>query len=104
GYKQTFQADLDTVLRNVPRVMTASSFQPAHPVTFLPPSSAPTRIAPAIPARLAQASPMKAECLTIPIEGMSCASCVARIEQGLQAVEGFIRASGNLATEQARVE
>jgi len=104
GCKRTFQADPDAVLRNGPRGMTARSFQPAHPVTFLPPSSAPTRIAPAPPARLAQASPTKAECLTIPIEGMSCASCVARIEQGLQAVEGVIRASVNLATEQATVE
>ena len=42
--------------------------------------------------------------LTIPIEGMSCASCVARIEQGLGAMPGVARASVNLATEQATVE
>ena len=35
---------------------------------------------------------------------MSCASCVAMIEQGLQAAPGVLRASVNLATEQATVE
>jgi Cu+-exporting ATPase len=35
---------------------------------------------------------------------MSCASCIARIEQGLQALPGVTRASVNLATETARVE
>ena len=104
GCKRTFQADPDAVLRNGPRGMTASGFQPMHPVTPMPPASAPTRIAPPPPARMTQASPTKPECLTIPIEGMSCASCVARIEQGLQAIEGVIRASVNLATEQATVE
>lgn len=42
--------------------------------------------------------------LTIPIEGMSCASCVAKIEHGLSAVPGVSRAAVNLATEQATVE
>ncbi len=37
------------------------------------------------------------------IEGMNCASCVGRIEQALQAVDGVVSASVNLATEQARV-
>ncbi|MGH7165767.1 MAG: HAD-IC family P-type ATPase, partial [Nitrospiraceae bacterium] len=41
--------------------------------------------------------------LTIPIEGMSCASCVAKIEHGLSGLEGVVRASVNLATEQATV-
>ncbi|MGH7233772.1 MAG: heavy metal translocating P-type ATPase [Nitrospiraceae bacterium] len=41
--------------------------------------------------------------LTIPIEGMSCASCVAKIEQGLQAMPGVAGASVNLATEKATV-
>src|SRR5207244_4195074 len=46
----------------------------------------------------------KSATLTIPIEGMSCASCVAKIEHGLSAVPGVSRAAVNLATEQATVE
>ena len=38
------------------------------------------------------------------IEGMTCASCVARVERALQAVPGVTEATVNLATEAARVE
>jgi len=37
------------------------------------------------------------------VEGMTCASCVARVEKALQAVPGVIDASVNLATERATV-
>ena len=37
------------------------------------------------------------------IEGMSCGSCVGRVERALAAVPGVIEASVNLATERARV-
>src|SRR5690606_20490194 len=37
------------------------------------------------------------------IEGMSCASCVGRVERALAAVPGVVGASVNLATERARV-
>ncbi|WP_334187328.1 heavy metal translocating P-type ATPase [Noviherbaspirillum sp.] len=37
------------------------------------------------------------------IEGMTCASCVARVEKALRKVEGVSAASVNLATEGARV-
>ena len=38
------------------------------------------------------------------VEGMTCASCVARVERALTAVPGVTAASVNLATESARVE
>ncbi|MEN5275642.1 heavy metal translocating P-type ATPase [Brucella sp. TWI432] len=38
------------------------------------------------------------------IEGMSCASCVSKVEKALNAVPGVTRASVNLATERAHVE
>lgn len=38
------------------------------------------------------------------IEGMSCASCVSKVEKSLNAVPGVTRASVNLATERAHVE
>ena len=37
------------------------------------------------------------------IEGMTCASCVGRVERALQRVPGVLEASVNLATERARV-
>jgi P-type Cu+ transporter len=40
----------------------------------------------------------------LPIEGMTCASCVARVEKAIARVPGVMRASVNLATERASVE
>src|SRR5207249_3562986 len=39
----------------------------------------------------------------LPIEGMTCASCVRRVEKALARVPGVTEASVNLATEKARV-
>jgi Cu+-exporting ATPase len=39
----------------------------------------------------------------IPVEGMNCAACVARVEKALGAVPGVTKAAVNLATEQAQV-
>lgn len=44
-----------------------------------------------------------AEDLTFDIDGMTCASCVRRVERALGKVEGVAEASVNLATERARV-
>ena len=44
------------------------------------------------------------EHLRFDIRGMTCASCVRRVERALAGVEGVERASVNLATEQASVE
>ncbi|WP_157265581.1 heavy metal translocating P-type ATPase [Azohydromonas aeria] len=41
---------------------------------------------------------------TLPVEGMTCASCVARVERALQRVPGVAQASVNLATETASVQ
>ncbi|PZX11771.1 Cu+-exporting ATPase [Palleronia aestuarii] len=41
--------------------------------------------------------------MTIQIDGMSCASCVGRVERTLKAVPGVASAEVNLATETARV-
>jgi Cu+-exporting ATPase len=42
--------------------------------------------------------------LRLEVAGMTCASCVARLETALRAVRGVTRASVNLATESAAVE
>ena len=37
----------------------------------------------------------------VQISGMSCASCVARVEKALKKIEGVVEANVNLSTEQA---
>lgn len=41
---------------------------------------------------------------TLPITGMTCASCVNRVERALRKTPGVIEASVNLANEQASVQ
>lgn len=45
-----------------------------------------------------------AQTCALPIDGMTCASCVARVEKALNAVPGVAHANVNLATESAAVE
>ena len=54
-----------------------------------------------LPARLAPASDLKE--WRLPIEGMTCASCVARVEKALKQVPGVLSAEVNLALEAAQV-
>ena len=54
-----------------------------------------TKSATAIPGNVLTAS--------IPVEGMTCASCVARVEKAIRAVPGVTSASVNLATERADI-
>jgi copper chaperone CopZ len=42
--------------------------------------------------------------LALPISGMTCASCVARVEKALAKVPGVRTAGVNLATERATVQ
>jgi len=46
----------------------------------------------------------EATSVTLPVEGMHCASCVARIERNLSGLNGVVRASVNLATEKATID
>jgi P-type Cu+ transporter len=41
--------------------------------------------------------------ISLPVEGMTCASCVARVEKALAKVEGVSGATVNLATEKATI-
>ena len=44
------------------------------------------------------------ERIIAPVEGMTCASCVARVEKSIRKVEGVRNVSVNLATEKAMIE
>ncbi|HET6450947.1 MAG TPA: heavy metal translocating P-type ATPase [Spirochaetia bacterium] len=48
--------------------------------------------------------PEKAKHVTIPIEGMTCASCVMRIEKAVGRLDGISKVAVNLATEKADVD
>ncbi len=43
------------------------------------------------------------ETVSVEVKGMSCASCVSRVEKVLLKVEGITHASVNLASEKAEV-
>lgn len=47
---------------------------------------------------------IKTDIITLPIEGMTCASCVLRVEKALKKIDGVQDAIVNLATEQAQVK
>jgi len=49
------------------------------------------------------ALPIDQSTLTVSIKGMTCASCVSRVEKALLALEGVESAAVNLATEKARI-
>uniref|UniRef100_UPI00158CBB6C heavy-metal-associated domain-containing protein n=1 Tax=Burkholderia ambifaria TaxID=152480 RepID=UPI00158CBB6C len=49
------------------------------------------------------ALPATAATIELEIDGMTCASCVSRVEKALAKVPGVTRASVNLATERASV-
>src|SRR3989441_3938911 len=102
GCKRTFEKDPEAVLKGGPKGM---GHAPAQPVTMMPmrKDGPPTLALPRQGGGMT-ASTAKPVPLTVAIEGMSCASCVAKIEHGLSAVPGVSRAAVNLATEQATVE
>ena len=47
---------------------------------------------------------LKIEHLTFPVEGMTCASCVARVEKSISSIEGVKNVAVNFATEKASFE
>src|SRR3990167_7488486 len=56
-----------------------------------------------IPPKAAVAAGEKGEQVTIPVRGMSCSSCVIKIENRLRSLPGVIEAAVNFGTEKATV-
>jgi Cu+-exporting ATPase len=66
-------------------------------------ASTPTAAAPGSVPAAAFSTPPDACEWNVPVEGMTCASCVSRVEKALGALPVVVSASVNLATESARV-
>ncbi len=47
---------------------------------------------------------IKLQKISAPVSGMTCASCVARVEKSIGKIEGVKQVSVNLATEKATFE
>ena len=103
GCQRAFEQDPEQVLREGPKGMGSLATSPPLQIGRLTPKDQTGAKGKTAPVRRSAVSD-KAQSLTIPIEGMSCASCVARIEEGLRTLRGVARASVNLATETATVE
>ena len=56
-----------------------------------------------IPVSLPSSGTAPGGAISLPIEGMTCASCVRRVEMAITAVPGVAAASVNLATERAEI-
>src|SRR5207244_5936145 len=70
--------------------------------TMDPPAPVPTPAPPLEPA--ARSLQPVASAKTFPIKGMTCASCVSRVEQAIARVPGVTGVVVNLATESAQVD
>ena len=91
---------VEKTLQAVPGVLSAS----VNLATETAQVEGPATLA-ALATALQQAGyPLATQTLSLPITGMSCASCVGRVEKALLAVPGVLSASVNLATETARIE
>ncbi len=108
GCKRTFETDPERVLREGPRGMGHGP-APAPQMVALGPLS---KTSTPYPSRLtpdASGTPHASRLTpdvqksTFRVEGMSCSSCVNRIEEGLRAQTGVVDASVNFATEQVAV-
>ncbi len=96
--KVTYDAE-----RVTPDQMKAAVEKAGYGVRELPVEAEPAPVAaPPAVSSLPAAAPAPGT-LLLPVEGMTCASCVTRIEKALKKVPGVQEASVNLATEQARV-
>jgi Cu+-exporting ATPase len=93
---------VEKAIRSVEGVTTANvnlATERAH-VSFAPDKADPRAVAEAI--RTAGYEPVESRA-TLAIQGMTCASCVARVEKAIERVPGVLAANVNLATERASV-
>ena len=99
GCKRTFVADPERVLREGPKGMAHAAPQMVTLGSLS--KKKPSVSAPADPPSRPGTQP--SQTVTIPVQGMSCSSCVNRIETGLRALPGVVSASVNFPLEQVTV-
>src|SRR5581483_204097 len=92
-------AKIEKALRSVEGVGVASVNFATRKGTVW--TNRPGRLVPLVKAVRGIGYDIKSERATLQIEGMSCASCIAKIEGSLRSVDGVIGASVNLATGKA---
>ncbi|PWB78314.1 MAG: heavy metal translocating P-type ATPase, partial [Candidatus Methylomirabilota bacterium] len=86
-----------------PACKEAFDKSPEQYVAAPPVVSATVHEAPSTPSHPSSLNPHTFRVVEIPIRGMTCASCVARIEDGLSKLIGVRAASVNFATQQATI-
>ena len=99
GCKRTFEADPAKILKQGPKGMDTTA-----PIQMMTLGKGDVSASPGRAGAMGKGDVSASTSVTIPIEGISCASCVAKIEHGLAALPGVKQASVNLATEKATVE
>ena len=96
---------VERALRKVPGVQDASVNLASEQARVQLAASASGETLPALVAAVEQAGyQVPAHSVELAIEGMTCASCVGRVERALNKVPGVRAASVNLASERAHVE
>ena len=93
-------ARVEKALRKIPGVRDASVNLATETATVDAPEVAPDTLLQAVTQAGYGVATAQA---TLAIEGMTCASCVGRVEKALRKVPGVLETSVNLATESARV-
>ncbi len=97
-------ARVEKALRQVPGVQQASVNLATEQATVACDATAAPAVAAAVDAAIGRAGyALRHQDQGLRIDGMTCASCVARVERALRRVPGVVDASVNLATAQARV-
>lgn len=94
-------ARVEKVLARVPDVMSASVNLATEKASVKAAAPVPAQVL--VDAVHKAGYEVKTDSVTLDIRGMTCASCVARIEKALKKVPGVLDASVNLATEKARI-
>ena len=95
-------ARIEKILRALPGIDAATVNLATETATLI--ATTPINIANAINAINKSGFGVNEQTMVLAITGMTCASCVGRLERALEAVPGVVKATVNLATERVAVQ